>query len=113
MPARKAGATSFGPSFPLQPTLIHVSDQQLSDLRTRLKRTRWPLGAGNDDWYYGVGRTYLQELVDYWLGAYDWRKAETAINRYEHYQVNVGFRSCRISSMRVRIASFPSGCVRM
>jgi pimeloyl-ACP methyl ester carboxylesterase len=47
------------------------------------------LNAGNDDWYYGVGRAYLEELVDYWLGAYDWRKAETAMNRYEHYRVNV------------------------
>jgi len=59
MPASQEGASSLGPSFPFQPTLIHVSDEQLSDLRTRLKRIRWPLGAGNDDWYYGVGRTYL------------------------------------------------------
>ena len=22
--------------------------------------------AGNEDWYYGVHRTYLQELIDYW-----------------------------------------------
>src|SRR5690348_1247367 len=89
MPASQEGAASFDSSFPLQPTPIHVSDERLSDLRTRLKRTRWPVGAGNDDWYYGVGRTYLEELVDYWLSAYDWRKAEAAINRYEHYQVNV------------------------
>src|SRR5258707_2681688 len=89
MPANKVGAASFGPLFPLQPTLIHVSDEQLSDLRARLKLTRWPLDAGNDDWYYGVGRTYLEELVDYWLNTYDWRKAETAINRYEHYRVHV------------------------
>jgi pimeloyl-ACP methyl ester carboxylesterase len=90
MPTSQQGASSSGSSFPLQPTRIHVSDEQLSDLRTRLKHTRWPLDAGNDDWYYGVGRTYLEELVDYWLHSYDWRKAEAAINRYEHYQVNVG-----------------------
>jgi hypothetical protein len=83
------GASQAGPLFPLQPTPIHVSDEQISDLRTRLQHTRWALGVGNDDWYYGVGRTYLEELVDYWLGAYDWHKAETAINRYDHYQVSV------------------------
>ena len=87
--ASQEGASSSGLSFPLQPTQIHVSDEQLSDLHTRLKRTRWPLDASNDDWYYGVGRAYLEELVDYWLNVYDWRKAETAINRYEHYRVNV------------------------
>lgn len=89
MSASQEGATLKGTSFPLHPTRIHVSDEHLSDLRTRLQRARWPLGTGNDDWYYGVGRAYLEELVDYWLSAYDWRKAEAAINRYEQYQVNV------------------------
>ena len=51
--------------------------------------TRWPVDAGNDDSYYGVNRTYLQELVEYWRGEYDWREAEAAINAYEHYRVEV------------------------
>jgi pimeloyl-ACP methyl ester carboxylesterase len=89
MSASQKGAASSGSSFPLSPTSIHISDEQLADLRTRLKLTRWPLDIGNDDWYYGVKRTYFEELVDYWLHAYDWRKAEAAINRYEQYQVSV------------------------
>jgi pimeloyl-ACP methyl ester carboxylesterase len=89
MSASQKGAASSGSSFPLSPTSIYISDEQLSDLRARLKLTRWPLDVGNDDWYYGVKRTYLEELVDYWLHAYDWRKAEAAINRYEHYRVSV------------------------
>jgi microsomal epoxide hydrolase len=52
--------------FPLEPTPIHVPDEVLADLRQRLALTRWPEDAGNDDWYYGVNRTYLRELVDYW-----------------------------------------------
>ena len=76
-------------SFPLQPTPIHVPDQVLADLRQRLELTRWPEDAGNEDWYYGVDRGYLQELADYWRSAYDWRKAEAAINAYEHYRVRV------------------------
>jgi hypothetical protein len=75
--------------FPLEPTPIHVPDEVLADLRRRLELTRWPDDAGNDDWYYGVLRTYLQELVDYWRTDYDWRKAEAAINAYEHYRVEV------------------------
>jgi hypothetical protein len=42
--------------FPLQPKPIHVADEQLADLNTRLKATRWSLDAGNDDWYYGSPR---------------------------------------------------------
>ncbi|MET7395751.1 epoxide hydrolase [Dactylosporangium sp. NPDC005572] len=76
-------------AFPLVPTPIHVSDEVLSDLRRRLELTRFPDDAGNDDWYYGVNGDYLRELVRYWHTAYDWRKAEAAINAYEHYRVDV------------------------
>jgi pimeloyl-ACP methyl ester carboxylesterase len=75
--------------FPLEPAPIHVPDEVLADLRRRLELTRWPDDAGNQDWYYGVDRAYLQELVDYWRTGYDWRKAEAAINAYEHYRVEV------------------------
>jgi pimeloyl-ACP methyl ester carboxylesterase len=75
--------------FPLTPTPIHVPDEVLADLRRRLELTRWPDDVGNEDWRYGVSRAYLQELVDYWRTGYDWRKAEAAINAYEHYRVDV------------------------
>ena len=75
--------------FPLEPTPIHVPDATLDDLRARLELTRWPDDVGNDDWSYGVGRTYLQELAEYWFHRYDWRKAEAAINAYANYQVHV------------------------
>ncbi|WP_328804569.1 epoxide hydrolase N-terminal domain-containing protein [Paenibacillus apii] len=65
-----------------------MSDEVLADLQHRLKSTRWPVGAGNDDWYYGVGRNYLEGLIDYWMNEFDWRKAENSINAYEHYRVN-------------------------
>lgn len=75
--------------FPLTPEPIHVPDTVLDDLKARLRLTRWPDDVGNDDGYYGVRRGFLQELADHWLHRYDWRKAEAAINAYEHYRVNV------------------------
>ncbi|KAB2361765.1 epoxide hydrolase N-terminal domain-containing protein, partial [Actinomadura montaniterrae] len=59
--------------FPLEPAPIRVPDGVLGDLRRRLELTRWPDDAGNDDGYYGVKRTYLQGLVEYWRDGYDWR----------------------------------------
>ena len=76
--------------FPLTPTPLQVPDEVLDDLRRRLAATRWPLDAGNGDGYYGVPRSYLQELVAYWADGFDWRAAERAINAYEHYRVDVG-----------------------
>ncbi|WP_131737251.1 epoxide hydrolase family protein [Actinomadura roseirufa] len=68
---------------------IHVPDDVLTDLRNRLAQTRWPDDAGNEDEYYGVGRARLGDLVDHWRTGYDWRKAEAAINAYEHHHVDV------------------------
>ena len=75
--------------FPPTPAPIHVPDEVLADLRRRLELTRWPEDAGNEDRYFGVNRDWLQELVDHWRSAYDWRRAEAAINVYEHYRVEV------------------------
>ncbi|GAA1137398.1 epoxide hydrolase [Kribbella jejuensis] len=72
------------------PTPIAVPDEVLDDLRTRLRATKWPRDAGNDDGFYGVRRTRLQPLVEYWADGYDWRAAEQAINTYDHYRVDVG-----------------------
>ncbi|AFC30383.1 epoxide hydrolase-like protein [Paenibacillus mucilaginosus 3016] len=77
------------PPFLPEPSPICVSDELLADLEHRLKSTKWPLDAGNDDWFYGVSRKYLEELVDYWIHKFDWRRSERAINAYEHYKVNV------------------------
>lgn len=73
----------------LNPTPIHVPDEVLDDLRRRLIATKWPLDAGNDDGFYGVRRTQLQALVEYWADGFDWRAVERAINAYEHYFVDV------------------------
>lgn len=82
---------TFPPSgtFPLEPTPIHVPDDVLEDLRRRLRATRWPLDVGNEDGWYGVRRDYLEDLCASWADSFDWRAAERAINRYEHYRVEV------------------------
>ena len=72
------------------PTPIAVPDEVLDDLRRRLRATKWPRDAGNDDGFYGVRRTRLQPLVEYWADGFDWPAAERAINAYDHYRVDVG-----------------------
>jgi pimeloyl-ACP methyl ester carboxylesterase len=74
----------------LDQTPIHVPDEVLDDLRRRLSLTKWPLDVGNDDGFYGVRRTDLQELVEYWADGFDWRAQERVMNEYEQYRVDVG-----------------------
>jgi hypothetical protein len=71
----------------LKPFIISVPDEQLEDLKTRLRSTRWPEDIGNEDWFYGVNGTYLKQLVEYWIDAFDWRRAEGQINGYANYRI--------------------------
>ena len=69
---------------------VHVSDQEIDDLRRRLASTRWAPEIGNDDWSYGASGAYLKELVQYWLDEFDWRAQESAINEFAHFRVELG-----------------------
>ena len=42
---------------------IAIEERVLEDLRSRLRATIWPEDEGNEDGWYGVPRTLLQELV--------------------------------------------------
>lgn len=79
---------------------IEASEAELEDLRDRLRRTRWPSGAGAAGWADGTDPVYLRGLVDHWVDRYDWRAEERRLNADEHVLVPVGVR--RIHCVRVR-----------
>jgi pimeloyl-ACP methyl ester carboxylesterase len=68
---------------------VAVPEADLSDLRTRLLRTRFEDDFDNADWSYGTNGGYLKQLIAYWADEYDWRKAEAAINTLDHYRVTI------------------------
>jgi pimeloyl-ACP methyl ester carboxylesterase len=70
-----------------RPFTVEVPQADLDDLRRRLAQTRWADDYANQSWTYGVERTWLQEMVGYWLDGYDWRTHEAAINSYPNYRV--------------------------
>jgi pimeloyl-ACP methyl ester carboxylesterase len=72
------------------PFRIAASDAALADLRERLARTRFPDEIPDSGWTYGTNLGYLRELVAYWRDRYDWRAAETALNRFPHFKARVG-----------------------
>ena len=38
------------------------------------------------EWTYGVSRSYLQELCDYWRTTFDWRAQEAILNSFDQFQ---------------------------
>jgi epoxide hydrolase len=78
----------------ITPFTVAVPDATLVDLRDRLARTRYfdefdKLGRSGDAWDYGVSRSYLQELCEYWRTTFDWRAQEAIINSFDQYRVDV------------------------
>ncbi len=75
-----------------EPFTVDVPERVLADLDERLRKTRWPAGVDGADpatWPYGVDLDTLKALVDHWRHAYDWRQAETKLNRFPQYLVDI------------------------
>lgn len=71
------------------PFRVHVSDEELDDLRTRLLRTRWPEQETVDGWSQGIPLGYVTDICDYWATDYDWRKVEARLNAFPQVRVEV------------------------
>lgn len=69
----------------IRPFRIAVPDRELSNLRERLHRTRWPEHECVDDWSQGVPLDYTRELAVYWADEYDWRAREAHLNRFDQF----------------------------
>jgi pimeloyl-ACP methyl ester carboxylesterase len=73
----------------IQPYPIHVPQEELDDLRNRLRHTRWPDEVEGAGWEYGADLAYLQELIDYWQTAFDWSAREQAINAFPNFRAEI------------------------
>jgi pimeloyl-ACP methyl ester carboxylesterase len=60
--------------------MIVVEEAELLELRTRLRRARWPERWPVEGWDAGTDPDVLRRLVEYWASGYDWRTQERAIN---------------------------------
>src|SRR5262245_28409547 len=89
-------STAHGEDTSIRPFHINIPEEQLVDLRRRINATRWPDKETVADQSQGAQLAKLQELVRYWGGGYDWRKAEAKLNALPQFMTNVegvGFHS--------------------
>lgn len=76
-------------SIAIEPFTIAVDEAVLSELRDRIKRTRWPDHIAGSGWNYGTDPEYLRSLFATWADEFDWRKQERELNRLAHYRANI------------------------
>ena len=68
---------------------IDFDPQNLDLMYRRLKEVKWPDVIGEDSWDYGVPRSWLQEMIQYWVTEWDWAKVQGEINQWDHYLVDI------------------------
>ena len=76
-------------STQIRPFVAAVPDAAIEDLKDRLARTRWPDPETVLDWSQGVRLQNAKTLIQHWQYDYDWRRFETALNRYPQYLTEI------------------------
>ena len=71
----------------IRPFTIDVSDEELADLRRRVKATRWP--DRETDPSQGVQLATIQALASYWGSGYDWRTFEKRFAALPHFVTRI------------------------
>jgi pimeloyl-ACP methyl ester carboxylesterase len=69
----------------MQPFRIHIAQEVLDDLQTRLLHTRWPDQIPGIGWKQGPELHWVQRLVSYWAKEFNWRAWEQKLNSLNHF----------------------------
>ncbi|MGA2125092.1 MAG: epoxide hydrolase [Xanthobacteraceae bacterium] len=86
LPARPGAAVE---SSSIRPFRINVPEEQLADLRRRVKATRWPDKETVTDPSQGVQLATVQKLARYWHTEHDWRKIEARLNALPQFVTEI------------------------
>lgn len=78
-----------GPPLRVEPFTVDVPDSVLSDLRARIRATRWPDQLPGIEWEQGTELEYLKALLAYWADEFDWRAQERGLNRFRQFRAEV------------------------
>jgi pimeloyl-ACP methyl ester carboxylesterase len=76
-------------STEIRPFRKTFSDAELTDLRKRIKATRWPERETVTDASQGVQLSTMQKLAQYWATEHDWRKIEERLNALPQFTTEI------------------------
>ncbi|OXT17733.1 epoxide hydrolase [Bacillus sp. OG2] len=73
----------------IKPKTIRISKEEVEDLKSRLKLTRFPDEIPNAEWEYGIPLDLMKDIMRYWENEFNWYEVEKRINSFSNYQVNI------------------------
>jgi len=94
--ATSAGSSLSGSAAVPQPTgdtsirpfKYRASDEELADLKRRIRATKWPDRETVNDDTQGVQLAIMRKVAEHWVN-HDWRRAETQILSYPNFVTNI------------------------
>jgi microsomal epoxide hydrolase len=78
-----------GEGSAVRPFRVNISQLTVDRILARVRESRWPDRMNASDWRYGTNWDYMRELAQYWTTQFDWRLAESKLNRYEQFIARV------------------------
>lgn len=76
-------------SASVRPFHVDIPEAELTDMRTRIRATRWPERETVSDTSQGVPLAVMQTLATYWSTGYDWRKCEAKLNALPQFMTEI------------------------
>jgi pimeloyl-ACP methyl ester carboxylesterase len=76
-------------STAIRPFRASVTDEELAELRRRIKATQWPDRETVTDDTQGVQLTTIQALAQYWAAEYDWRRVEAQLGALPQFVTEI------------------------
>jgi pimeloyl-ACP methyl ester carboxylesterase len=73
----------------IRPFKVEMAEADLTDMKARIRNTRWPDKETVDDDSQGVQLATMQKVARYWGEDYDWRPAEARLNSYPQFVTNI------------------------
>ena len=86
----------------IRPFPVHVPDEQLAELRTRVAATRWPSRELVDDRSQGVQLAVLQQLARYWATEYDLGRSRARLNALPQFTTEIDGVDVHVVHVRSR-----------
>lgn len=87
VPAQRGAAQIEGAE--IRPIKLHVTEEDLVELRRRIEATRLPTEERVDDRSQGVQLATMRELARYWSAEYDWRWCEARLYALPQFRTRI------------------------
>ncbi len=73
----------------IRPFHVNVPEAELTEMRRRIKATKWPDKETVDDATQGVQLATVRAIAAYWASDYDWRKVEARLNALPQFVTEI------------------------